>query len=61
MIRTIENTAYYNSGDWVESLSALTEDFEGRIELLTGYGANADHVSAPEDEQDEPIPAPLAS
>ena len=58
VIRTIENTAYYNSGDWVESLSALTEDFEGRIELLTGYGANADHMPAPED---EPTPVPLAS
>ena len=35
VIRMIEGTAYYNSGDWVESLSALVEDFNGRIELLT--------------------------
>ena len=34
VIRTIEGTAYYNSGDWVESLSALTEDYDGKIELL---------------------------
>ena len=39
MIRMIENTAYYNSGDWVESLTALVEDAEGRIELLTHRAA----------------------
>jgi UDP-2,3-diacylglucosamine pyrophosphatase LpxH len=39
IIRMIENTAYYNSGDWVESLSALTEDFTGKIELITNYVA----------------------
>lgn len=46
VIRMIENTTYYNSGDWVESLSALTEDFEGRIELITNYAANADNTAA---------------
>ncbi len=34
VIRMIGATAYYNSGDWVESLSALVEHFDGRIELL---------------------------
>jgi len=34
IIRMIGHTAYYNSGDWVESLSALVEDFDGKIELL---------------------------
>ena len=34
-IRDIENVAYYNSGDWVESCSALAEDADGRISLLT--------------------------
>jgi hypothetical protein len=42
MIRDIDGTAYYNSGDWVESLSALTEDFTGKIELITHF------VAAPE-------------
>ena len=28
-IRTIGSTTYYNSGDWVESCSALLEDFIG--------------------------------
>ena len=42
VIRMIEGTAYYNSGDWVESLSALVEDFDGKIELLTHRAAPAE-------------------
>jgi len=34
-IRRIGEVDYYNCGDWVESCSALLEDFEGRISLLT--------------------------
>lgn len=34
-IRKIGETDYYNSGDWVESCSALVEDFDGKISLLT--------------------------
>ncbi|MDD5261208.1 MAG: UDP-2,3-diacylglucosamine diphosphatase [Methylacidiphilales bacterium] len=33
-IRKIGNVEYYNSGDWVESCTALVEDFSGKIELL---------------------------
>ncbi len=40
VIRMIENTAYYNSGDWVESLSALVEDEAGHIELITNFAAD---------------------
>jgi len=35
VIRKIEGVDYYNCGDWVESCSALVEDFDGKIELLT--------------------------
>ncbi|MEI8340466.1 MAG: UDP-2,3-diacylglucosamine diphosphatase [Verrucomicrobiota bacterium] len=35
VIRTIDQIGYYNSGDWVESCSALVEDFDGHISLLT--------------------------
>ena len=42
VIRMIEGTAYYNSGDWVESLSALVEDFDGKIELVTHRVAPAE-------------------
>ncbi len=33
-IRKIDGTEYFNSGDWVESCTALVEHFDGRIELL---------------------------
>nr|WP_319558117.1 UDP-2,3-diacylglucosamine diphosphatase [Thiomicrorhabdus sp.] len=29
-----ENIIYYNCGDWVESCTALAEDFEGKIHLI---------------------------
>ena len=45
-IRDICGVAYYNSGDWVESNSALVEDFSGKIELITHYAA--DSAAAPQ-------------
>ena len=36
-IRTINSTAYYNCGDWVESTSALVEDFAGKLELIVNF------------------------
>jgi len=33
-VRQIGQVTYYNCGDWVESCSALVEDFEGKIDLL---------------------------
>lgn len=38
-IRDIGGVTYYNSGDWVESLSALVETADGRIELITNFAA----------------------
>jgi UDP-2,3-diacylglucosamine pyrophosphatase LpxH len=38
VISTINGIGYYNSGDWVESCSALVEHADGRIELLTHLG-----------------------
>jgi UDP-2,3-diacylglucosamine pyrophosphatase LpxH len=62
IIRTIEDTAYYNSGDWVESLSALVEDFNGHIELITGYGADVALLPyTPDEEEKTAPPALLAS
>ena len=45
VIRDIDGIAYYNSGDWVESLSALTEDFTGKIELIQKFVAMAEPPS----------------
>ncbi|MGQ0701230.1 MAG: UDP-2,3-diacylglucosamine diphosphatase [Panacagrimonas sp.] len=33
-IRDINGVQYLNSGDWVESCTALAEDFNGRIEII---------------------------
>ena len=33
-IRNIDGIDYYNSGDWVESLSALAEDHDGNWQLI---------------------------
>jgi len=37
-IRSIGSLEYFNSGDWVESLSALVEEQDGTIRLLTLQG-----------------------
>ena len=42
VIRDIEGVAYYNTGDWVESTSALIEHFDGRMELMTHFEAEDD-------------------
>jgi UDP-2,3-diacylglucosamine pyrophosphatase LpxH len=49
-IRRIGDTDYYNSGDWVESCSALVEDFDGRIELMLDLFASPAAASADEEE-----------
>ncbi len=33
-IRTIDGILYCNDGDWVESCSALVEDFDGRLRIV---------------------------
>ena len=39
-MRDIQGVAYYNSGDWVESNSALVEEFDGKIQLITHFAAD---------------------
>jgi UDP-2,3-diacylglucosamine pyrophosphatase LpxH len=33
-IRSMDGVVYCNDGDWVESLSALAEDFDGQLEII---------------------------
>lgn len=40
-VREMGPTMYYNSGDFVESCSAIVEHADGRLELLTGLYVNA--------------------
>jgi len=55
-MKEIEGVLYYNSGDWVESLTALTEDFNGNWELVH-YIKDVDiHAEyAQEDDKDEDL------
>ncbi|MBV8914053.1 MAG: UDP-2,3-diacylglucosamine diphosphatase [Acetobacteraceae bacterium] len=39
-MRTVNGVLYCNSGDWVESCTALVEHHDGRLELLDWAGAN---------------------
>lgn len=56
VIRQINGIEYYNSGDWVESMSALVEDFSGKIELITNFGVGLEPKAVemiPEDVVDD--------
>ena len=57
-IRQIDSTAYYNCGDWVESTSALVEDFDGKIELITNFESTIEKSAAIADAEPEENPAP---
>jgi len=44
VIREINGVQYFNCGDWVESHSALVEDYSGEITLLRDFVAAAPPV-----------------
>jgi len=43
-LRTIDGLAYCNTGDWVDSCTALVEDASGRLSLLSFAGSSAGGV-----------------
>lgn len=45
-IREIGDIAYHNCGDWVESCTALAEDFDGKIHILRHTAAQEDRLAA---------------
>ena len=46
-MREIEGTLYCNDGDWVESLTALVEHHDGRLELVQWHGAHQHKARTP--------------
>lgn len=54
-IRDINGLTYMNSGDWVESLSALVEDHDGHWHLLYYSSDMATPDEEPESYQPEPV------
>ena len=56
-LRETGEIAYYNSGDFVESCTALVEHFDGKMELLTDFQLQpADATSAIPDEDSDSQP-----
>ncbi|MDP2988424.1 UDP-2,3-diacylglucosamine diphosphatase [Hydrogenophaga sp.] len=53
-MRTIDGTLYCNDGDWVESLSALVEHMDGRLELVHWSPQTAAPVGAQGDKHEDP-------
>jgi UDP-2,3-diacylglucosamine pyrophosphatase LpxH len=58
-IRKIGSIDYYNSGDWVESCSALLEDFEGKITLVTNLHAPMNEPDVREKNAEAAAPSAL--
>ena len=54
-MRTIDGTLYANDGDWVESLSALVEHQDGRLELVHWHPMGHGGLTLP---LKEPLAAP---
>jgi len=50
-IREINGITYLNSGDWVETMSALVEDFDGKWSLV--YYSMSDEMSTSNNEPEE--------
>ena len=44
-IKVIEGTQYMNTGDWVESLTALVEHWDGSWEIITWDKNNVDTIT----------------
>jgi predicted phosphodiesterase len=57
-IRNIGDLEYFNSGDWVESLTALIEDQSGVIQLVVHTG-RSEPLQNLAPETPEPVVAPL--
>ncbi len=46
-IKVIEGIEYYNTGDWVESCTALVEHFDGRMELVEWVIPKSNRTTTP--------------
>lgn len=60
-IRTVDGALYVNDGDWVESLTALVETYEGELRIIVWDQILAPDAPAQHWSDEEPDPAPQAS
>jgi hypothetical protein len=56
--KMIGDIHYLNSGDWVESLTAIVEHWDGRFELLDFPSFSRDYPLPPEEPVEEPAAEP---
>lgn len=62
-VHQIQDTTYYNTGDWVESCTAMVEHFNGRMELIHHRNTLSDSPipeKAEKDADSEPMLARVA-
>jgi len=55
-VREIEGVTYYNTGDWVESCTAIVEHFDGTLELLK-FEQRPPTTAVEVEEEEAPLPA----
>jgi hypothetical protein len=55
----IGNIHYLNSGDWIESLTAIVEHYDGRFELVDYTAFLHDHPMPEEEPVMESAPEPV--
>ncbi len=58
-MRDIDGTLYCNDGDWVDSLTALVEHHDGRLEILDRSAGAATAGAAPTEPVQVPAPEPV--
>jgi UDP-2,3-diacylglucosamine pyrophosphatase LpxH len=58
-MRTIDGVLYCNDGDWVESLTALVEHYDGQLEIIdwSTPGSGVPPAVEPSSPESEPTPA----
>jgi hypothetical protein len=54
-VREINGILYCNDGDWVESLTALAEDFDGKLHLIHWRSRLAEPMNLGRIEEELPV------
>jgi UDP-2,3-diacylglucosamine pyrophosphatase LpxH len=58
-LREIHGVTYYNTGDWVESCTAMVEHYDGRVELLEFHSTKTPGIEEKSPSANVPLPGVL--